>query len=76
MINRFKKLVTLVVVAVMLIPTQLVGAAPSKNSETDANRWKLVWSDEFDGNALDETKWAYETGSAYNNEQQYYTKET
>ena len=75
MINRFKKLVTLAVVAVMILPTQLVGAAPSKNSEADSNRWKLVWSDEFNGNALDETKWAYETGSAYNNEQQYYTKE-
>lgn len=22
-------------------------------------KWKLVWSDEFDGNALDETKWNY-----------------
>ena len=22
-------------------------------------RWKLVWNDEFDGSALDETKWNY-----------------
>jgi beta-glucanase (GH16 family) len=37
---------------------------------------KLVWSDEFDGNALDTTKWRYD-GSRnkagwYNGEQQYY----
>ena len=25
--------------------------------------WKLVWADEFDGNALDATKWSYMTGT-------------
>lgn len=45
--------------------------------------WELVWSDEFDGDALDTTKWSYMTGtgSEYgldrwgNNELQYYKEE-
>jgi beta-glucanase (GH16 family) len=45
-------------------------------------QWSLVWSDEFDGNALDASNWDYQigNGSAYglpsgwgNNELQYYT---
>lgn len=51
---------------------------------------QLIWSDEFDGDGLDESKWEYQlgvqdvyvngttsTGPKYwgNNEQQYYTKE-
>ena len=37
--------------------------------------WVLDWSDEFDGNALDHTKWVEETGGGGwgNNEQQFYT---
>ncbi|MDF1574777.1 MAG: family 16 glycosylhydrolase [Bacteroidales bacterium] len=45
--------------------------------------WQLVWSDEFDGDALDTDKWSYMTGtgSEYgldgwgNNELQYYKEE-
>jgi len=45
--------------------------------------WTLVWSDEFNGENLDMTKWSYQTGtgSAYglpagwgNNELQFYTQ--
>lgn len=37
--------------------------------------WKLVWSDEFDGNGLpDPSKWDYEVGFVRNNEAQYYTR--
>lgn len=37
--------------------------------------YQLVWSDEFDGNALDEGTWSYNTGGNGwgNNEKQYYT---
>ncbi|HEY6915660.1 MAG TPA: family 16 glycosylhydrolase [Paludibacter sp.] len=37
--------------------------------------YQLVWSDEFDGPALDLTKWSYETGGGGfgNQEKQYYT---
>ena len=37
--------------------------------------YRLVWSDEFDGTALDENVWSYNTGGNGwgNNEKQYYT---
>ena len=37
--------------------------------------YQLVWSDEFEGTALDETVWSYNTGGNGwgNNEKQYYT---
>ena len=37
--------------------------------------YTLVWVDEFDGNALDESVWGYNTGGSGwgNNEKQYYT---
>lgn len=60
----------------LLIPLVLMGAAHQANAQ-----WSLVWSDEFDGNALDTSSWEYMTGNgdAYglpgwgNNELQYYT---
>lgn len=38
--------------------------------------YQLVWSEEFDGNSLDESKWNYEIGGGGwgNSEKQYYTK--
>ena len=38
--------------------------------------WDLVWSDEFDGDAIDETKWGFEENcwGGGNAEQQCYTK--
>ncbi|MEN8229283.1 MAG: family 16 glycosylhydrolase [Bacteroidota bacterium] len=48
-----------------------------------AQDWQLVWSDEFDGESLDETKWSYQTGTGTdygltdwgNNEAQYYREQ-
>ena len=39
--------------------------------------WKLVWSDEFNGNKVDESKWQYDTkgGGWGNRELQYYRPE-
>jgi beta-glucanase (GH16 family) len=52
------------------------------------DRWQLVWSDEFDGDALDTTKWDVDLGNGFfdysshswvpgwgNEELQYYTRE-
>lgn len=47
--------------------TQPSGAAPAG--------WKLVWSDEFDGQQLDRTKWDFDRGGRGwgNNELEFYT---
>lgn len=40
-----------------------------------AQRYELIWSDEFDYQGLPDTdKWGYESGFVRNNEAQYYTK--
>jgi beta-glucanase (GH16 family) len=54
-----------------------------KQSDPDENSKVLVWSDEFDGEELDETKWEVQLGTGNsvglylwgNNEEQYYRKE-
>ena len=46
------------------------------NGQSQADKWKLIWSDEFEVNGLpDSTKWAYDIGGHGwgNNELQYYT---
>ncbi len=58
----------------------------SAPSETAPAGWKLVWSDEFNGNALDPTKWDFDIGNGFyagkqlvkgwgNDELEYYTKQ-
>lgn len=55
-------------------------------SPAQGKEWKLVWSDEFEGGAIDRTKWDFEQGNGFvaadvnqyiagwgNNELQYYT---
>ena len=50
-------------------------AACEKERYDEADlRWKLIWSDEFDGNgAVDTARWSFEHGLARNEEHQYYT---
>lgn len=69
---RIKRAISCLLVALMFIPVQLVIA---EGAVTDESQWELVWSDEFTGSSLDESKWAYETGSGHNNEAQYYTED-
>jgi beta-glucanase (GH16 family) len=53
------------------------------NIAVQGQEWKLVWSDEFDGDSLDMAKWSYQTGtgSEYgltnwgNNELEYYLEQ-
>ena len=44
-----------------------------------ARDWQLVWSDEFEGDQLDESKWSYQIGTGFqgwgNNELQYYREQ-
>jgi beta-glucanase (GH16 family) len=51
-------------------------SAPSVDRWASLERpgWKLVWHDEFDGTALDRSKWEYDQGGLWNNaELQFYT---
>lgn len=51
-------------------------STPQKTPDTDADAWKLSWSEEFNYNGLpDSSKWSYEVGGHGwgNNELQYYT---
>ncbi len=58
-------------------------------TETDIEGWKLVWSDEFDGDCVDPTKWDFDLGNGFfdykthrwiegwgNEELQYYTRDS
>ncbi|MGK7312819.1 MAG: glycoside hydrolase family 16 protein [Candidatus Longimicrobiales bacterium M2_2A_002] len=69
----------------LTIPLALAGvSACASNAGPDDTEpptgWTLVWSDEFDGNALDATKWSVQTGDGCdidlcgwgNNELQWY----
>jgi beta-glucanase (GH16 family) len=52
-----------------------LGLALCLGTSVSAADWKLVWSDEFDGDgAPDPSKWTYEEGFVRNREAQYYTR--
>jgi len=52
-----------------------VGEADESQSESGAPKWRLVWSDDFDGDALDTSKWTPEEScwGGGNQERQCYT---
>ncbi|WP_438433912.1 carbohydrate binding domain-containing protein [Gorillibacterium sp. sgz500922] len=65
-------------------PTSSATATPSASpTSTPVDKWTLAWSDEFDGNQVDASKWGFQegTGSQYgltdwgNNEKEYYRQE-
>ncbi|URN94960.1 MAG: carbohydrate binding domain-containing protein [Candidatus Pristimantibacillus lignocellulolyticus] len=50
-----------------------IGVPPVTGPGNSSSDWNLVWSDEFNDNAIDTTKWNVEdTGTVYNNELEYY----
>ncbi len=59
--------------------TIIVGNPEVEYGDRSDLTYELVWSDEFDGNQLDESVWNYEIGMGQggwgNNELQYYTKD-
>jgi beta-glucanase (GH16 family) len=61
----------------LLLSSLLVGIPAGIKAQ---NCLQMIWSDEFDGTALDTTRWSYDIGNGCpnlcgwgNNEQQYYT---
>jgi len=71
---------TAVLSAVALCSTMAVTSVVTTDVEVDAaatSRSTLIWSDEFNGNSLDGSKWTCEIGNGSsgwgNNELQYYT---
>src|SRR3954471_15841614 len=86
MVNRRWCRVPLAIAFVVAIPFALDQGQQA--AEPGADRWKLVWSDEFDGKDIDKTKWDFDIGNGFfnyesnqwirgwgNDELQYYTRE-
>jgi beta-glucanase (GH16 family) len=70
------------------IATALAALPVRDAAQPPAPDWKLVWSDEFDGQSIDRTKWDFDLGNGFysydsntwiggwgNGELQYYTRE-
>ncbi len=69
------KLTTLLLVVALVASSASTSAviATAPRSPAEQTGWQLVWSDEFNGPAIDTSNWGYELGYVRNNEQQYYT---
>ena len=61
--------------AIITLATNLESVTARVAVEHAWGEYTMVWSDEFDGSALDENTWSYNTGGNGwgNNEKQYYT---
>ncbi|GGD66097.1 glycoside hydrolase family 16 protein [Croceicoccus mobilis] len=59
----------------LLAATALVAPVTAHAQDNDDSKWQLVWSDEFDGDAIDPMKWELEENcwGGGNNERQCYT---
>ena len=71
-----KKIISSIIAISMLLP---MAACSGKKTETpQIDGYNLLWSDEFDGRKMDETKWNYEPHQPgwTNNELQEYTTST
>ena len=58
-----------------LILFMISACASNAGLKPDEAQWTLLWSDEFDGNAIDDSRWNYIIGAGGygNNELQYYS---
>ena len=72
---KSKKIISSIMAVSMLFS---LSACVAKTKTPELEGYKLLWSDEFDGNKLDETKWNYEPHEPgwTNNELQEYTTST
>ena len=72
---KSKKIISSILALSMLLP---LASCAGKTKTPELDGYKLLWSDEFDGNKLDETKWNYEPHEPgwTNNELQEYTTST
>ncbi len=72
---KSKKIISSILALSMLLP---LASCAGKTKTPKLDGYKLLWSDEFDGNKLDETKWNYEPHEPgwTNNELQEYTTST
>jgi len=73
---KSKKLISSLLALSMLLP--LASCAQKKTETPQIEGYNLLWSDEFDGKKMDETKWNYEPHEPgwTNNELQEYTTST
>lgn len=55
-----KALIVLLSLVWVTFPQRLGLPAMPRGSSVDMSKFRLVWSDEFDGDKLDTTKWSYE----------------
>ena len=71
-----KKILSIILTTTMVLG--LIPGIPCVNQVKAESSWKLVWSDEFDGDSLNTNVWTRETGGSGwgNNELQYYTDRT
>ena len=71
-----KKILSIILTTTMVLG--LIPCIPCVNQVKAESSWKLVWSDEFDGDSLNTDVWTRETGGSGwgNNELQYYTDRT
>lgn len=56
------------------VPGNPAGEKPIPATTIPDEDWEMIWNDEFDGSAVDDSKWTVQdTGLVYNNELQYYS---
>ncbi len=49
----------------IVVAAGLSSACMQPSATPAASEWKLVWSDEFDGKAIDRTKWDFDLGNGF-----------